>query len=60
MGNSVHPIPCRCKNDGIGNPKLKVALTYEPQTDDLQSTAATDDNDNTLATVKGVDQGRIA
>ena len=42
---------CRCKNEGLGNPKLKVALTYEPQTD-LQSTVATDDNDNTLATVK--------
>ena len=48
-------IPCRCKNEGLGNPKLKVALTYEPQTTDLlQSTVATttDDNDNTLATVK--------
>ena len=26
---------CRCKSDGIGSPKLKMALTYEPQTDDL-------------------------
>ena len=50
---------CRCKSDGIGSPKLKMALTYEPQTDDLigpdqESTTAgaTDDNDNTLASVK--------
>ena len=52
----------RCKSDGISNPKLKVALTFEPQTDELigpdqeSTTAATDDNGNTLASVKADEQ----
>ena len=50
----VLPFPnSRCKNASLGNPKIKVALTYEPAAaGSIHSSLATDDNDNTLATVK--------